>query len=32
MCAELEWWGGEYRPLNELIAETDEIRRKKQQN
>ena len=21
-----EWWGGEYRPLAELIAEMDEIR------
>lgn len=27
-----EWWGGEYRPLNELIAEMDEIKRKKQEN
>ena len=24
-----EWWGGEYRPLEELIAEMDEIKRKK---
>ena len=23
-----EWWGGEYRPLSELIAEMDEIREK----
>ena len=23
-----EWWGGEYRPLTELIAEMDEIKRK----
>ena len=23
-----EWWGGEYRPLKELIAEMDEIKRK----
>ena len=20
-----EWWGGEYRPLEELIAEMDEV-------
>jgi tRNA(Arg) A34 adenosine deaminase TadA len=26
-----EYWGGEYRPLEELIAEMDEIKRKKQQ-
>ena len=24
-----EWWGGEYRPLKELIAEMDEIKRKR---
>ena len=24
-----EWWGGEYHPLAELIAEMDEIKRKK---
>ncbi len=23
-----EWWGGEYRPLEELIAEMDEIKKK----
>ena len=23
-----EWWGGEYRPLEELVAEMDEIKRK----
>ena len=23
-----EWWGGEYRPLEELIAEMDEVKRK----
>ena len=22
-----EWWGGEYRPLEELIAEMDELKR-----
>jgi hypothetical protein len=22
-----EWWGGEYRPLAELIAEMDEVKR-----
>lgn len=22
-----EWWGGEYRPLEELIAEMDEVKR-----
>lgn len=27
-----EWWGGEYRPLTELIAEMDEIKAKKQKN
>jgi hypothetical protein len=21
-----EWWGGEYRPLDELIAEMDEVK------
>ena len=21
-----EWWGGEYRPLEELIAEMDEVK------
>ena len=26
-----EYWGGEYHPLEELIAEMDEIKRKKQQ-
>ena len=26
-----EWWGGEYHPLDELIAEMDEIKRSKQQ-
>ena len=25
-----EWWGGEYRPLEELIAEMDEVKRKRQ--
>ena len=24
-----EWWGGEYRPLEELIAEMDEVKRKR---
>jgi len=24
-----EWWGGEYRPLEELIAEMDEVKRRK---
>ena len=23
-----EWWGGEYRPLEELIAEMDEVKQK----
>ena len=23
-----EWWGGEYRPLEELIAEMDEVKKK----
>ena len=23
-----EWWGGEYRPLAELIAEMDDVKRK----
>ena len=23
-----EWWGGEYRPLAELIAEVDDVKRK----
>lgn len=23
-----EWWGGEYRPLAELIAELDDVKRK----
>ena len=23
-----EWWGGEYRPLDELIAEMDEVKKK----
>ena len=23
-----EWWGGEYRPLDELIAEMDEVKQK----
>ena len=23
-----EWWGGEYRPLSELIAEMEEIKAK----
>jgi hypothetical protein len=23
-----EWWGGEYRPLEELIAEMDEGKKK----
>jgi len=22
-----EWWGGEYRPLEELIAEMDEVKK-----
>ena len=22
-----EWWGGEYRPLEELIAETAEVKK-----
>ena len=22
-----EWWGGEYRPLDELIAEMEEVKR-----
>ena len=26
-----EWWGGEYRPLEELIAEMDEVKRKNAQ-
>jgi len=26
-----EWWGGEYRPLNELIAEMDEIKANKRE-
>ena len=26
-----EWWGGEYRPLEELIAEMDEVKKKKKQ-
>ena len=26
-----EWWGGEYRPLSELIAEMDAIKRSKNQ-
>jgi len=26
-----EWWGGEYRPLEELIAEMDEVKRQKAQ-
>ena len=24
-----EWWGGEYRPLDELIAEMDEVKQKR---
>ena len=24
-----EWWGGEYRPLKELIAEMDEVKKRK---
>ena len=24
-----EWWGGGYRPLEELIAEMDEVKRKR---
>jgi len=27
-----EWWGGEYRPLSELIAEMDEIKANAQKN
>ena len=23
-----EWWGGEYRPLEELIAEMDEVKKR----
>ena len=23
-----EWWGGEYRPLAELITEMDDVKRK----
>ena len=23
-----EWWGGEYHPLEELIAEMDEVKKK----
>jgi hypothetical protein len=23
-----EWWGGEYRPLKELIAEMNEVKKK----
>ena len=26
-----EWWGGEYRPLEELIAEMDDVKRKQNQ-
>ena len=26
-----EWWGGEYHPLEELIAEMDEVKRKRKQ-
>ena len=26
-----EWWGGECRPLAELIAEMDEVKRKSKQ-
>jgi hypothetical protein len=26
-----EWWGGEYRPLEELIAEMDEAKLKSKQ-
>lgn len=26
-----EWWGGEYRPLQELIAEMDELKAKKRE-
>ncbi len=26
-----EWWGGEYHPLEELIAEMDEVKRKQKQ-
>jgi hypothetical protein len=25
-----EWWGGEYRPLEELIAEMDEVKEKQE--
>ena len=27
-----EWWGGEYHPLAELIAEMDEVKKKQDQN
>ena len=27
-----EWWGGEYHPLEELIAEMDEVKRKSIKN
>ena len=26
-----EWWGGEYHPLEELIAEMDEVKKRKQE-
>ena len=27
-----EWWGGEYRPLEELIAEMDEVKKKQRKD
>ena len=27
-----EWWGGEYRPLEELIAEMDEVKKKRKKD
>jgi hypothetical protein len=27
-----EWWGGEYHPLEELIAEMDEVKRNSTKN
>ena len=26
-----EWWGGEYRPLEDLIAEMDEVKQNNKQ-
>jgi hypothetical protein len=26
-----EWWGGEYHPIEELIAEMDEVKKKQKQ-